>query len=216
AISERLKRVGDRRIVDQCSLVVAPREYVTVQRVVTGIAYGAGEPSPVNAGGRIEDLLRFFVPVDVRGRFCPKCLGIALPLRINIVVATGAGVHRRSSCTYCVATGASKQAATQPMQAAAASACEQQAITTFVIVRLETGLPPCRLSGRRRFGQVPSRGLRLRVFHAIAEAIMVENAHGLDGVRNYNLGIANLDEVVAMPSSPPAARLEDPVKAAGL
>src|SRR5512132_3511528 len=81
---------------------------------------------------------------------------------------------------------------------AAASACEQQAITTFVIVRLETGLPPCRLSGHRWFGQVPRRGLRLRVFHAIAEAIMVENAHGLDGVRNYNLGIANLDEVVAI------------------
>ena len=37
--------------------------------------------------------LRFFVPVDILGRLGPKALRIALPARVDLVVATRAGVH---------------------------------------------------------------------------------------------------------------------------
>src|SRR5262245_38096871 len=90
------------------------------------------------------------------------------------------------SCTYCVVTGPSKQAAVRPAQAInhiaprlpaqalAASASEQQATTAFIVIQFKTALSPCRLSRLRGFGLIPYRRLGLRFLHAVAEAIVIE------------------------------------------
>src|SRR3972149_654165 len=63
AISEALHLVGDRGIVDQRRLVIAPGQHVAVERVVAGVAAAAREPAAIDAGVLVEDLLRLLVPV---------------------------------------------------------------------------------------------------------------------------------------------------------
>ena len=95
AVGEALHLAGDGGIVDQRRLVIAPGGDVAVERVVAGVATAAGEPAPVNTGMAIEDLLGPLVPVDGRRRLAPEHLRVALPMRIDVVIAARAGVHRR-------------------------------------------------------------------------------------------------------------------------
>ena len=94
AVGEGLHRVGDGGIVDQRELVVAAARDVAVERVVAGVAGGADEPAAVDAGILVEDLLRLLVPVDAGGGLGPEHLRAALPVRVDVVIAAGAGVHR--------------------------------------------------------------------------------------------------------------------------
>src|SRR4029078_4760430 len=81
-------------MLDESVLVVALGEHVAVEGVVAGVAGGAGEPAAVDAGILVEDLLRLLVPVDAGGGLGPEHLRAALPMRIDVVIAAGAGVHR--------------------------------------------------------------------------------------------------------------------------
>src|SRR5262249_14115995 len=58
-----------------------------------GVAHAAGEPAPVDAGIGIEHLLGRLDPDDVPRRFAPKALRIALPARVDVVIAARAGIH---------------------------------------------------------------------------------------------------------------------------
>src|SRR4029079_14744464 len=91
AVGEGLHRIGDGGIVDQRQLVVAAGEHVAVERVVAGVADGAGEPAAVNAGVLVEDLFRLLVPVDPGGGLGPESLRVALPARIDVVITAGGG-----------------------------------------------------------------------------------------------------------------------------
>ncbi len=93
AVGEGLDRVGDGRIVDQRDLVVAAGQDVAVERVVAGVADAAGEPAAVDAGVLVEHLFRLLDPVDRLRRLAPEALRVALPARVDVVIAAGAGVH---------------------------------------------------------------------------------------------------------------------------
>ena len=93
AVGEGLLGVGDGGIVDQRRLLAAPAFDVAVERVVAGVAGGAGEPAAVDAGVRVEDLLGLLVPVDLRRGLGPEHLRTALPMRVDVVVAARASVH---------------------------------------------------------------------------------------------------------------------------
>ena len=82
-----------RGIVDDRRLLAAPAQDVAVDRVPAGVADAAGEPAPVDAGIGIEHLLGRFDPVDVPRRFAPKALRVALPARVDVVIAACAGIH---------------------------------------------------------------------------------------------------------------------------
>ena len=86
-----------RRIVDDGGLVAAPGIDVAVDGVEAGVADAAGKPAAVNAGLGIEDRLRLFEPGDVLGRLRPEPFRIALPARIDLVIAARADVHWRFS-----------------------------------------------------------------------------------------------------------------------
>ena len=92
-IGERALGMGDGRIVDQRRLAAAATQHVAVERVVAGVADGAGEPAAVDAALGIEHGLRRLDPVDVSRGFAPEALRIAQPTRINLVIAARAGVH---------------------------------------------------------------------------------------------------------------------------
>jgi hypothetical protein len=66
---------------------------MAIDRVPAGVADTVGEPAAVDAGRGIEHRLRPFDPVDVGRGLAPKALGIALPARINLVIAARRGVH---------------------------------------------------------------------------------------------------------------------------
>src|SRR5262245_66389091 len=84
---------GERGIVDDRRLFAAPFQDMPVDGVPAGIADAAGEPASVNARTRVEHLLRRLDPVDVPRRFAPETLRIALPARIDLVIAARAGIH---------------------------------------------------------------------------------------------------------------------------
>src|SRR5208282_5561575 len=84
---------GERRIVDDGRLLAAPGIDVAVDGIEAGVADAAGEPAPVNPGLRVERRRRLLEPVDVRGRFAPKALGIALPARVDLVIPARTSVH---------------------------------------------------------------------------------------------------------------------------
>ena len=86
---------GDGGIIDQCGLVVAPIQRVAVDGVVAGVADAIREPAAIDAGVFVENFLRFLIPVEgIRG-LTPETLRVALPARIDLVIAACAGVHRR-------------------------------------------------------------------------------------------------------------------------
>ncbi len=93
AVSEGLLGIGDGGIVDQRGLVVAAREAMAVERVVAGVAHGAGEPAAVVAGLGVEYFFRRLVPVDLLRRLAPEAFRVALPARVNVVVPARASVH---------------------------------------------------------------------------------------------------------------------------
>ena len=99
AVGEGLDGVGDRRIVDQRHLVVAPVGDVAVEAVVAGVAGGALVPAAVDAGLRVEHFFRRLEPVDVLGGLRPEALRVALPLGVDVLVAAGAGIHVYSLLT---------------------------------------------------------------------------------------------------------------------
>src|SRR5262249_56502964 len=80
-------------IVGDGRQLAAPAQDVAVDRVPGGVADATGEPAPVDAGIGIEHLLGWLDPVDVPRRFAPKALRIALPARIDVVIAARAGIH---------------------------------------------------------------------------------------------------------------------------
>ena len=84
---------GERRIVDDRRLLAAPGIDVAVDGVEAGVADAVGEPAAVDARLRIEHRFRLFKPVDVGRRLAPKALRIALPARVDLVVAARTGVH---------------------------------------------------------------------------------------------------------------------------
>src|SRR5262249_44583798 len=83
----------ERRIVDERRLLAAPVQDMAVDRVPAGVADAAGEPAAVDAGIGIEHLLGRLDPIDVPRRLAPKALRVALPARVDPVVAARAGIH---------------------------------------------------------------------------------------------------------------------------
>src|SRR4029453_16136086 len=67
---------------------------MAVDRVPAGVADAIGEPAAVNAGLGIEHRLRPLDPVDFGRGLAPKALRVALPARIDLVIAARLGVHR--------------------------------------------------------------------------------------------------------------------------
>ena len=84
---------GKRRIVDDGGLLAAPGLDMAVDRVETGVADAVGKPAAVDAGLRIEHGFRLLEPVDVGRRLAPKAQRIALPARIDFMVAARTGIH---------------------------------------------------------------------------------------------------------------------------
>ena len=66
---------------------------MAVERVVAGVADRAGEPAAVHARLGVEYGLGRLDPVDVGRRLTPESLRIALPARVNLVIAARPGVH---------------------------------------------------------------------------------------------------------------------------
>ena len=93
AIGKGLRLAGDRRIVDQRRLVVAPIGDMAVERVVAGVGDAAGKPAAIDAGGLVEDLLGLLVPVDRKRGLAPETLRVALPARVNVMIAACRRVH---------------------------------------------------------------------------------------------------------------------------
>ena len=84
---------GERRVVDDRRLLAAPGIDMAVDGVEAGVADAADEPAAVDAGVRIEHGFGLFDPVDGGGRFAPKTLRIALPARVDFVIAARPGIH---------------------------------------------------------------------------------------------------------------------------
>src|SRR5262249_32904390 len=82
-----------RGIVDDRRLLAAPAQDVAVDRVPAGVADAAGEPAPVDARTGVENLLWRLDPVDVPRPLAPQALRIALPARVDVVIAARAGIH---------------------------------------------------------------------------------------------------------------------------
>src|SRR4029077_8135060 len=85
--------VGERRIVNNRTLLAAPGIDVAIHRIEAGVADPADKPAAVNSGGRIENFLRLLEPVDVGRGLAPKSQRIALPARIDLVIAALVAVH---------------------------------------------------------------------------------------------------------------------------
>src|SRR5260370_29092108 len=66
---------------------------VRIDGIKAGVGDPADEPPAVNASRGIENFFGFFKPVDIGCRLAPKCERIALPARIDLMVAARAGVH---------------------------------------------------------------------------------------------------------------------------
>src|SRR5262249_5469740 len=92
-IGDRALLPGERRIVDDRRLLAASGEDVAVDRVPAGVADAVREPAPVHAGLGIEHLLGRLDPVDLGRRFAPESLRVALPARIDLVVAARSRIH---------------------------------------------------------------------------------------------------------------------------
>ena len=92
--------VGDGRVVDDRRLLAAAGLDVAVDRVPAGVADAVGEPAAVDAGLGIEHGLRLLDPVDLGRRLAPEALRVALPARVDLVIAARPraclGVHRRT------------------------------------------------------------------------------------------------------------------------
>src|SRR5262245_43159181 len=95
-ITDRAPLPGEGGIVDDRRLLAAPAQDMSVDRVPASVADAAGEPAPIDAGVGVEYLLGRLDPVDVLRRFAPKTLRVALPARVNLMVAARAGVHATS------------------------------------------------------------------------------------------------------------------------
>ncbi len=92
---------GERRIVDDRGLLAAPGIDMAVDGVEAGVADPVRKPAAVDAGLRVEHRLRFLKPVDVGGRFAPKAKRIALPARIDFMIAARTGVHGAALQQFC-------------------------------------------------------------------------------------------------------------------
>src|SRR6185437_992211 len=66
------------------------------ERVVAGVTDGIGKPAAVETRFGVEDFFRRLHPVDLARGFRPEALRVALPARIDVVIAARAGVHRSS------------------------------------------------------------------------------------------------------------------------
>ena len=84
---------GEWRIVDERELLAAALHHMTVDRVPARVADAADEPASVDAGIRVEHLPGRLDPVDVLRGLAPEALRVALPTRIDLVIAAGAGIH---------------------------------------------------------------------------------------------------------------------------
>src|SRR5436305_9892397 len=66
---------------------------MAVDRIPAGVADSAGEPAAINSGGGIEHAGGGLEPIDILRGLRPEAFGIALPARIDVVVAAAAGFH---------------------------------------------------------------------------------------------------------------------------
>ena len=80
-------RAGERRVVDNRGLIAASGVDLAIDGVEAGVGDAAREPAAVNSGVRIERGLGLFEPFKIGGRFGPKAQRIALPARVNFMVA---------------------------------------------------------------------------------------------------------------------------------
>src|SRR5438132_1346239 len=71
----------------------AAAHHMTVDRVPAGVADGADEPAPVDAGLGIEHLARRLVPVDLARGVSPKTAWVFSPAGIDLVVAAAPRFH---------------------------------------------------------------------------------------------------------------------------
>ena len=90
---------GERRIVNDGGLLAAPGIDVTVDGVEAGIADPVWKPAAIDTGVRIEHGFRLLEPVDVGRRLAPKAERVALPARVDLVIAARTGVHGAASKT---------------------------------------------------------------------------------------------------------------------
>src|SRR5580692_10639855 len=70
---------------------------MAVDGVEAGVADPVRKPAAVDAGVRIEHGLRLLEPVDIGRRLAPKTERIALPARVDLVIAARTGVHGAAS-----------------------------------------------------------------------------------------------------------------------
>jgi hypothetical protein len=113
-ISDDALRAGDRRVVDDRRLIGAATLHVAVDRVVAGVARGAGEPAAVDAGILVEDLFRRLVPVDRLRRLAPEAFRVAHRSRVDLMIAAGAGVHHCSLKTRSCPTISASTSSSRP------------------------------------------------------------------------------------------------------
>src|SRR5215210_1203058 len=81
--------------MNQRHLIGAAAGDMTVERVVTGVDHGTGEPAAIQTDAGIEYLFRGLDPVDLPRGVTPKALGISERAGMGLVIpAVVLDVHR--------------------------------------------------------------------------------------------------------------------------
>ena len=86
-IGELLQGSGDRAVIDERNLIGAPARDMAVNRIMAGVALGAGKPAAIGAGFGIEDLVPRLEPVDFAGRAGPEALRVLFPALVDVVIS---------------------------------------------------------------------------------------------------------------------------------
>src|SRR5882724_1237189 len=135
---------------------------MAVERIVTGVDHGAGEPAAVKPHGRIEHLVGGLDPVDLARRLAPKALGVRERAGMNLMIpAVVLDVHdvapRGSRSTLSVMPGLSRP------KDGVASARLCPGIHVFVLVdEARRGWPGRARPGRRGSNRVHSSAIVTR------------------------------------------------------
>jgi hypothetical protein len=66
---------------------------MAIDRIPAGVADTADKPAAIDAGIGIEHPLWALDPIDVLGGLAPKCLRVALPAAVGLVIAAHADIH---------------------------------------------------------------------------------------------------------------------------
>lgn len=97
AIGEFAHLAGDGAFIDQRQLIAAPIGDMTVERIVAGVAFRAGEPAAIDAFVACKNLIPWLEPVDRLRGFRPETLRTGLPGGIGLGIFRSHAVPPRNT-----------------------------------------------------------------------------------------------------------------------